>query len=322
LNGGVGARFIPITPNAGDFADIGVPGAYTEGSGHIFNPRVENSGAGIITVDKVQSADTVAAAKSTPNTLLTLGVRGDLSFDLVGDIAEVLVYDRALTSGERGQVENYLVERYSAASPSLSLAETGGTFDPKLNLAPKGTAFAKDLIAGGGFPAHAIEHLNDELYGNDYSWIGDTDGSFSVIALDGPSRIEGIAFGRDNSNPATQFARSIGNYELQYTTDAVVTVDANGILTSVNNWQTIGELDYTGIIPDFSNPHVRHQWNFAPIGDVTGVRIITTHALGDTLLAIDEIEVIAAVPEPASLLLVGSAIAGLALVRTRRRNRS
>jgi hypothetical protein len=125
LNGVAGARFIPSiaatgSTSGGDiFADLGSPGDYSNGAFHVFDARVAN-GIGILRVDDEESADVVTGAQN-PDTArpLTLGVRGDATFPLEGptaggavaDILEVLVYDRALSTAERQQVEDYLKMR-------------------------------------------------------------------------------------------------------------------------------------------------------------------------------------------------------------------
>ncbi|MFT7640755.1 MAG: hypothetical protein ACI9G1_002499, partial [Pirellulaceae bacterium] len=61
------------------------------------------------------------------------------------------------------------------------------------NLARTGTAFAKDLIFGGGNASHQISHLNDGVYGNPNSWIGNNNSglsSFAGIALAAASSID------------------------------------------------------------------------------------------------------------------------------------
>ncbi|MCA8973479.1 MAG: exo-alpha-sialidase [Planctomycetes bacterium] len=87
-----------------------------------------------------------ASIYSAPSTIaawegLTLGARYTLDHELIGDIAEVLVYRRALTVAERQAVEGYLLGRYiPVAAP----------------VAPAATAV---FVGGVGYPAYRIPSL-------------------------------------------------------------------------------------------------------------------------------------------------------------------
>ena len=63
---------------------------------------------------------------------------------------------------------------------SLSLIEEGGSI-AALNLAAGKTAFAKDVLPG--YAAHTIAHANDQTFGNNFSWIGNSPNSFVGINL-------------------------------------------------------------------------------------------------------------------------------------------
>ncbi len=111
----------------------------------------------------------------------------------------------------------------SAAAPlygQLELAEVGGTF-ADANFAAEsvgGVAFASDVLEG--FASHQIPHLNDGIYGNSNSWIGNAvDPPFVGVALAAPATVASIAWGRDNGGEDQEFLdRHLGLYELQYTT--------------------------------------------------------------------------------------------------------
>ena len=118
----------------------------------------------------------------------------------------------------------------------LRLVEEGGVIAPG-NLSASGTAFAKDLLPG--YPStHTIPRLNDQLFGNSNSWIGDSAGTFAGVNFGAtPVPVSSIAFGRDNHGGFTD--RTLGVYTLQYTT--VPNPDEN---TPAGSWITIGTLDY------------------------------------------------------------------------------
>ena len=198
------------------------------------------------------------------------------------------------------------LEAFSAPfTPTISLITTGGTMDVATNLALTGTAFAKDIINGGGFPAHdSIGNLNDGLYGNDNSWIGDTAGSFAGISFSAASTIDRIAFGRDNTGMFGD--RAGGAYVLQYTT-----TPAPNAATPDGSWLTIGNIWIDGDGIDSAD---RREYGFAPV-TATGVRLLVGGVGVASGRAIDEFEVYA-VPEPSAAAVL--TLAGLGLLRRRR----
>ena len=298
---GQGALFIPNPPATSQAVGFSTNGFLTTGEAHVLGVRVDGN-TGFLRVDGVQSAGSAPNAHNANNFWLTLGVRGSALFPLSGDIAEVLIYNRALTPAERSVVEQYLIGRWEVPI-NVAAASRGGT------------PFAKDLIAGGGYAAHQIAHLNDERNGNSFSWIGASANSFAGVAFDGPQDISAIAFGRDNGGEAWLGTdRFLGTYTLQYTTAA--NPDQT---TPDSEWMDIMTLTYDGTFPD-AQGYLRHLWDFDTIPGATGVRIRTS-ADG---ICIDEIEVHGTptidIPEPATLGLLVAAVGGLgAYLRRRRR---
>jgi len=194
-----------------------------------------------------------------------------------------------------------------AAAP-LTLQMTSGTMTQATNIALDvngGVAFAKDVINNGGFAAHSTPHLNDGIYGNANSWIGDTEDSFAGVRFAAPTTIERLAFGRDNTG---QFAdRSDGYYLVQYTTAANPNAS-----TADSEWTNLGP---AFIDPNEATRALRHEYSFSPVAGATALRIITPgNGLADGR-AIDELEVYA-VPEPGSAAL---ACVGLAVFFRRQR---
>lgn len=198
----------------------------------------------------------------------------------------------------------------------LVLAEQGGTFAPN-NVAGASLGAipfsSSDLGPQLGIPFHIAANLNDETYGNSNSWIGGDvnpyPAPFAGVALDGSFTLQSIAFGRDNLGAFGD--RTLGLYTLQYTTAG--TVDAN---TPDASWTTIGTLNY--VSPggtNFSNPALRHRYNFDPVAGVTGVRLLvpSTGIGGGT--DIDEIELYETagviVPPPPVVILTPAAGHGI-----------
>lgn len=157
----------------------------------------------------------------------------------------------------------------------LTLDEEGGSAAP-LNLAVGGgIAFAKDAL---NHPSHTIANLNDGIYGNSNSWIGESAGSFAGININRPPHfINRIAFGRDNTGAFAD--RCLDFYLIQYTADPAPNA-------STTNWTTIGAVDYRNATPGITQPALRHVYSF-PSVQVTGIRVVTA-SFGT---AIDEIEV-------------------------------
>ena len=198
--------------------------------------------------------------------------------------------------------------------PDLILAEEGGTLDED-NLAqgPSAYSFAIDSLAG--FPIHDVSHLNDGLYGNDYSWIGNTGApGFAGINLGGRFTIRSIAFGRDNTG--TYADRAAGRYVLQVTTAA----DPNE-LTPESAWITVGKATNDAFCPP--RPAIRHRYNFDPV-EATGIRLLVPETgLQPNGTCIDELEVYEDAgdvtappcgrPEPLELLAAGGPVTTPAL---------
>jgi hypothetical protein len=190
-------------------------------------------------------------------------------------------------------------------APLLSLVTTGGTMGAG-NIGLTSTAFAKDLLGNGSFaPTHTIPNLNDGVYGNGNSWIGDTESSFAGLNFNGSFTVNQAAFGRDNTGAFGD--RSGGTYLLQYTTAA-----NPGAATPDASWNTIGAIYYDHNGVDSAD---RHLYSFPPV-TATGMRLVAPGNGIGTGAAIDEFEVYA-VPETsaAGLLL----LAGAGLCRRRRK---
>jgi hypothetical protein len=175
----------------------------------------------------------------------------------------------------------------------LVLAEQGGIFAAN-NVA--GASFgavpfsSSDLGPQIGIPFHVAANLNDEIYGNSNSWIGGDANPFPApfagVSLDGAFTLSSIAFGRDNLGGFPN-DRWQGVYTLQYTTAAGV-----GSNTPDASWTTIGTLNYGPAGgANYSIPSARHRYNFDPVSNVTGIRmLVPSTGVGNNGTAIDEIE--------------------------------
>lgn len=207
------------------------------------------------------------------------------------------------------------IELYAPTSPGLRLVQIGptdGVVPANLATNPGATAFAKDVFANGGAASHQTVHLNDGIYGNGNSWIGNSADSFAGIDLGTEALIDHIAWGRSNVTSGDPCAggvctdRTGGTYTVQFTTAA-----NPDELTDDSLWITLGIVNYDAGV---DNDSLRHLYEFDAVS-ATGVRIIAS----TNGIAIDEIEVFAAiVPEPATMSLLVLGLAGIGARRRRR----
>lgn len=207
------------------------------------------------------------------------------------------------------------IELYAPTAPGLRLVQIGptdGVVPANLATNPGATAFAKDVFANGGAASHQTIHLNDGIYGNGNSWIGNSSDSFAGIDLGTQVVIDHIAWGRSNVTSGDPCAggvctdRTGGTYTVQFTTAA-----NPDELTDDSLWITLGIVNYDAAI---DNDSLRHLYEFDAVS-ATGVRIIAS----TNGIAIDEIEVFAAtVPEPATMSLLVLGLAGIGARRRRR----
>jgi len=138
-------------------------------------------------------------------------------------------------------------------------------------------AIAKDVLPG--FPAHTIGHLNDGVYGNGNSWIGNSVDSWAGLDLGSHTRLTAFAFGRDNTSGGLT-ERTSGSYQIQYTRSVPVGTGSS--------WTNIGTIVYTNSTSSSSR---RHQFTLIPPVEATGFRIIAPSGA-----CIDEIELYDTVP--------------------------
>ncbi|MDB6174306.1 MAG: hypothetical protein JWL59_3617 [Chthoniobacteraceae bacterium] len=194
----------------------------------------------------------------------------------------------------------------------LAVVEQAGTLETANNLArgAGAVAFAKDVLAG--YPTiHNIPHINDGVYGNSNSWIGNSFNSYCAINLGAtPKTVQSIAWGRDNSGGYAD--RTLGTYTVQYTTTPNPSAS-----TPDSAWTTVGSINYgaqTG--PLFSAPSLRHRFNFTPVS-ATGIRLICPgNGIGDGS-CVDELELYAnALPAPERDAVFGAQLVSREILST------
>lgn len=163
-------------------------------------------------------------------------------------------------------------------TPVFKLMATGGNMDNTTNMTLGATPFTKDVIPGNA-SIHNTPYLNDGIYGNSNSWIGNSSNSFCGISFPSLRQIGRVAWGRDNTG--TYFDRAEGVYTVQSTT--VLNPTAS---TPDGSWTTIGTITMNAGI---GSPASRHLLEFAPV-NAAGIRIICPNGA-----CVDELEIYAPV---------------------------
>jgi len=194
------------------------------------------------------------------------------------------------------------------ANAAFNLVETGGTFrTDATNIAAassNATAIGSDEL---GLGVHFISNINDGIYGNSSSWIGNSDPSWIGVIFESPSDVWSFAFGRDNTTGGLTDRFANAPYSFEYTDFQVTSSNATGA-----TWTVIGPLEFV------SDGYLRHLYNLdTPLSGVTAFRIKTLGGL-ESGNAIDELEVYsttAIIPEPSTYTLLALGLmfcAGLA----------
>ena len=194
-NGASGVRYIP---RSGMFVDNSADA--DNGGFHIINAIATSTNAqlGIDGTYATQSGN----ALNNQNIAFNLGTRGDGSFRLDGDIAEVIIYNRKLSTSESMQVSEYLKNKYSTPftaygapqTPAGSINFTGVTQNSMtVNLA-KGSGTHRVIIArkGGAVnvgPTNGVAYTGNsafgagsDLGGGNYVVYAGTEGTSTAIS--------------------------------------------------------------------------------------------------------------------------------------------
>jgi hypothetical protein len=111
------------------------------------------------------TAGTIGDTGTDPTgTALRVGNHLSLSRNFAGDIAEIILYDRVLTTGERGQVFTYLNARYLVSEIARSVTDGTGLTDPRA-LAQTTTVNDTTGLNDIGDPAAAYAETSTDLVG-------------------------------------------------------------------------------------------------------------------------------------------------------------
>lgn len=188
--------------------------------------------------------------------------------------------------------------RYQGFDTSRDLAFAGG---------PAAPAIASSTIAGYS-AIHNEQFINDGQYGNGRSWIGATANSWLKIDLGAAFSIGKVSFGRDRLGNYND--RDPGQFKIEFALSDAIFASGNaaGDNTEYGNAIDSSSFGFNGLINGSNTVMV--DFNGTPIN----ARFVKL-TFASSGAAIDEVEVFAAVPEPASAALIGVALAGLAMTR-------
>ena len=305
-----GATAVPVGRLAWGRDNTGTFGDRTAGVYDVHYTQVPNPGAGLgVTGNPATGWTSIGSVNyvfgGAPGSPISMSLRHEWGFPSV-NATGIRLTAPGNSFADGAAIDE--LEAYSFAAAPISLVTTGGTMDVPTNIALTSTAFGRDIVRGGVvYPAHdSFGNINDGLYGNDASWIGDSESSFVGLNFNGSQTVNRLAFGRDNTG--TFGDRSAGTYTLQYTTAA-----APNAATPDGSWITIGSVYYDHNGLDSAD---RHEYSFAPV-TATGLRMFVSGNGEASGLDIDEFEVYA-IPEPGVLgLTLLAACAGLRRRRLR-----
>ncbi len=194
LNGASGVKFI-----ANSTRNINNTERADDGSFHLINSTATTteSTLGVDGVYSVTSGD----ATNSQNLALNLGTRADGSYRLIGDIAEIIIYNRKLNSQENMQVTEYLRDKYSTpftayAAPgtpasnlnftsvtsntmNLNLTKGGGTH--RLVIARKGSPVNATPVDGVSYTGNLAYSLGNQVGSGNYVMYAGTEGTSNSI---------------------------------------------------------------------------------------------------------------------------------------------
>ena len=174
---------------------LDIYGAYSENGFHILNGAVTDSSM-TFSVDGSEPAFQSGSQKSYSTGNLRLGGRGDGSYGMTGYIAEVIIYNRSLSSEEKSQVQTYLNGKYGfGQTPLPGVSVIGATningTSATLNGIVSTHGSAENYLETSYRFAYGINPINlTDTTSVDYAGDGNTSSSFNVS-----KNITGLSFG-------------------------------------------------------------------------------------------------------------------------------
>ncbi len=163
--------------------------------------------------------------------LLSMGILLSLSARPAPAVAPLIYPHKPNTlefPAQRAKFVRVIMHASSSGQPCIDELEVYAVEGPKnLALAEQGAeASASSCLTG--YSSHAIKHLNDGRYGNEYSWIAaQATGEWAQIELPEAARIARVVFSRDRTQ----------RYADRVPTDVEVQLSLDG-----KDWKTAGRL--------------------------------------------------------------------------------
>ncbi len=167
LNGGLGARVIP---RSGVYIDSGSPSDYTNGQAYIINSQISSTSGGL-RIDDELVALVNSNSQNSSNVAINLGRRFNGSYYLNGDVAEMIIYNKALSANDRESVVSYLsnkydIETYIPSTPDVNASEpeiTSLSTNSISGLVTKGNGVKRLILAKKGSAVDASP-ADDQVY--------------------------------------------------------------------------------------------------------------------------------------------------------------
>ena len=241
---------------------------------------------------------------------LTAKVYLGLLFVLLSIFANKAVYATSITIVPSSPFIGPTITKPTYTSPQGDARP----FDTSQNLAFQGGISAQAAVSSStipGFPdIHLPEFVNDGFYGNGSSWIGSGENNWLKIDLGQITSIDRIMFGRDR----------LGDYDGRDPGQCTIAV-ATAENFYVNGDATNDSFEYTEIV-DSASLGFSGLINGSDTIQVSFDAVLTQYVkltFANSGVAIDEVEIFGAVPEPATIALLGIGLAGLAGTAVRRR---
>lgn len=153
-------------PNPSTVITEGATGNYTDGEAHLFEVEA-TSAQGILRMNRQDITQVNEDSHTDVLTSLVLGTRSGGTFWFDGDIAEVILYNRALSTAERDSVQTYLFAKYAIQNFRNAMATLTGSQGWRLLATPIADSSYASFFNGlwtQGFTGASVSHGAPNVY--------------------------------------------------------------------------------------------------------------------------------------------------------------